>query len=235
MARYNCARASPTRNSSVLRFLARRQQAQCRQVTHRQGSGRMTHHSERAVPGRRPAGVASDLCTSGRRSAQGAHILWNFRSGFPFRRGTVGPSVGNANWGQWSTGDANFQTNLRRSTIAKRDGIEQLVPLRYHADRKPDNGMRVSPCRAERRQSLGGGDRDRGRQGTVDNRYARSRPHVAIYRVLNASGGRPDETIDVRGRRHSLAEGCIRGSHLDYRKCDEMCWRHCVQGRSGSR
>src|SRR5262249_19091076 len=46
MARYNCARASPTRNSSVLRSLARRQQAQYPQVTHRQGSGRMTGNPE---------------------------------------------------------------------------------------------------------------------------------------------------------------------------------------------
>ena len=37
----------PTRNSSVLRSLARRQQAQYRQVTHRQRSGRMTGHSEK--------------------------------------------------------------------------------------------------------------------------------------------------------------------------------------------
>ena len=48
MARYNCARASPTRNSSVLRSLARRQPALYRQVTHRQGSGRMTRYSENA-------------------------------------------------------------------------------------------------------------------------------------------------------------------------------------------
>src|SRR6516225_4088007 len=47
MARYNCARASPTRNSSVLRSLARRQQAQYRQVTHRPSSGRVTHRSEK--------------------------------------------------------------------------------------------------------------------------------------------------------------------------------------------
>ena len=49
MARYNCARASPTRNSSVLRSLARRQPAQYRQVTHRQGSGRMTRYSDARV------------------------------------------------------------------------------------------------------------------------------------------------------------------------------------------
>src|SRR5450432_380760 len=50
MARYNSARASPTRNSSVLRSLARRQPARYRQVTHRQGSGRMTRHPETIHP-----------------------------------------------------------------------------------------------------------------------------------------------------------------------------------------
>ena len=40
------ARASSTRNSSVLRSLAPRQKAQYRQVTHRQGSGRMAGYSE---------------------------------------------------------------------------------------------------------------------------------------------------------------------------------------------
>src|SRR5262245_26906487 len=69
MARYNGARAFLTRNSSVLRSLARRQQAQYRQVTHRQGSGRMTHQPEVDRPGLR------DLLTMRRHVCAGMREL----------------------------------------------------------------------------------------------------------------------------------------------------------------
>src|SRR5215469_16434657 len=60
MARYNCARVSPNCNSSVLRSLARRQQAQYRQVTHRQGSGRMTDDSDEPQPAASSLRVGDD-------------------------------------------------------------------------------------------------------------------------------------------------------------------------------
>lgn len=64
MARYNCARASPTRNSSVLRSLARRQPAQYCQLTHRQGSGRITHYREGIAPDR--VWIAGHLAEEGK-------------------------------------------------------------------------------------------------------------------------------------------------------------------------
>src|SRR6202011_3203334 len=79
MARYNCARASPTRNSSVLRSLARRQPAQYRQVTHRQRSGRMKRHSKKANA------VRPERDQEGERARVWAPIV-RFRSGNPLER-----------------------------------------------------------------------------------------------------------------------------------------------------
>jgi hypothetical protein len=80
MARYNCARASPTRNSSVLRSLARRQQAPYPQVTHRQGSGRMTRKPEGEIawPSDSPDRHPSVLCA---RSSLGYHRFLHLRKG----------------------------------------------------------------------------------------------------------------------------------------------------------